>query len=192
MDGKSLHHLPLSCKLVPMKPHLDQAYFYWKNLLQSDDKVIDATCGNGKDALKLTELVPQGYVYALDIQESALQKAKELIPYSNISYILQSHTRLPSGDFKLVVYNLGYLPGGNKDLTTLTATTLESLEKAAQLIIIGGALSITCYPGHPEGALEERAIRGWVGSLDSKNWLIAHHVWREKSPTLFFIIKIKN
>jgi SAM-dependent methyltransferase len=175
-----------------MKPHLDQAHLYWKNLLKPGDQVIDATCGNGKDSLRLAELVPVGHVYALDIQEAALQKAQDLIPHSNISFLLQSHTELPKGEFKLVVYNLGYLPGGNKDLTTLTKTTLESLEKAAQLIIIGGALSITCYPGHPEGALEEEAIRGWVEGLDSKNWLIAHHFWREKSPSLFFIIKVKN
>jgi SAM-dependent methyltransferase len=174
------------------KPHLDQAYLYWKNLVKPTDQVIDATCGNGKDALRLTELVPEGHVYAIDIQEIALQKAKELISYSNISFLLQSHTELPSGEFKLIVYNLGYLPGGNKDLTTMTKTTLESLGKAAQLIPIGGALSITCYPGHPEGALEEEAIRSWVQGLDSKNWLIRHHFWREKSPSLFFIIKLKN
>ncbi len=174
------------------KPHLDQAHLYWKNLLKPDDRVIDATCGNGKDALRLAELVPEGHVYAIDIQETALKKAQELIPYSNISYLLQSHAELPAGQFKLIVYNLGYLPGGNKDLTTLTGTTLESLKKASQLISIGGALSITCYPGHPEGALEEEAVRGWVASLDSKNWLIEHHFWRAKSPTLFFIIKLKN
>lgn len=175
-----------------MKPHLDQAYLYWKNLLKPSDRVIDATCGNGKDSLRLAELVPEGHVYALDIQEIALQKAKKLIPYSNMSYLHQSHTQLPAGAFKLIVYNLGYLPGGNKDLTTLTSTTLESLEKAAQLIVIGGGLSITCYPGHPEGALEEEAVQGWVRGLDSNNWLIAHHFWREKSPSLFFAIKLKN
>ena len=175
-----------------MKPHLDQAHLYWKNLLKPSDLVIDATCGNGKDSLRLAELVPEGHVYALDIQEIALQKAKELIPYSNISYLHQSHIDLPSGEFKLVVYNLGYLPGGNKDLTTLTSTTLESLEKASQLIVVGGAVCITCYPGHPEGAREEAAVRGWVEGLDSKKWLIIPHFWREKSPSLFYLIKLKN
>ena len=178
--------------VVHQKPHLNQAHQYWKGLLKPEDRVIDATCGNGKDALKLAELVPQGHVYALDIQETALQKAKGLIPHSNISFLLQSHTDLPSGKFKLIVYNLGYLPGGNKNLTTVAETTVESLEKAAQLIIIGGALSITCYSGHPAGALEEEAVQDWVAKLDSKKWLIACHSWREKSPTLFFIIKLKN
>ncbi len=174
------------------KPHLDQAYIYWKNLLKPDDHVIDATCGNGKDALRLVELVPQGHVYAIDIQEIALQKARELIPNSNISYLLQSHTKLLTGEFKLIVYNLGYLPGGNKNLTTLTETTVESLAKASQIISIGGALSIMCYPGHPEGALEEQAVQKWAEGLDPQKWLITHHTWREKSPTLFFILKLKK
>ena len=174
------------------KPHLQQAHLYWRNLLKPEDQVIDATCGNGKDALELVGLIPKGHVYAIDIQEIALQKARTLIPHPNITFLLQSHTDLPSGTFKLIVYNLGYLPGGNKNLTTMTKTTLESLEKAAQLIIIGGALSITCYPGHPEGALEEEAVHQWVANLDSKKWLIRHHLWREKSPTLFFIMKLKN
>jgi len=174
-----------------LKPHLDQAYLYWKDLLKSDDIVIDATCGNGKDSLRLTELVPQGHVYAIDIQETALQKAQALIPHSNITYLLQSHVDLPSVQVKLVVYNLGYLPGGNKDLTTLTDSTLESLSRAAQIIVIGGALSITCYPGHPEGALEMGAVQNWVGSLDPEKWKITYHQWRVKSPTLFFIVKLK-
>lgn len=174
------------------KPHLDQAHLYWKNLLKPDDRVIDATCGNGKDSLRLAELVPEGHVYALDIQECALQKARAFIPYSNISYLHQSHTNLPAGVFKLIVYNLGYLPGGNKELTTMTRTTLESLAKASQLITIGGGLSITCYPGHPEGAREEAAVREWAEGLDSKNWLISCHFWREKSPSLFYLVKAKN
>jgi SAM-dependent methyltransferase len=174
-----------------MKPHLDQAYLYWKNLLKTDDIVIDATCGNGKDSLRLTELVPVGHVYALDIQEIALQKARALIPHSNITYLLQSHIDLPLIQVKLIVYNLGYLPGGNKDLTTLAGSTLESLSKAAQLIAIGGALSITCYPGHPEGAREAEAVQKWVEGLDPEKWKISYHYWRDKSPTLFFIVKLK-
>jgi SAM-dependent methyltransferase len=175
-----------------MKPHLVQAFSYWKALLKPQDSVIDATCGNGKDALRLAKLVSQGHVYAIDIQEAALNKAKELIPYSNISYHLQSHADLPQGEVKLIVYNLGYLPGGNKSLTTMTSSTLVSLEQAVQRIPIEGALSITCYPGHEEGAREEQAVKAWVKDLDPQKWSILFHEWREKSPTLFFIIKTKK
>ena len=168
-------------------PHLEQAFLYWKELLEPSDHVIDATCGNGKDTLRLANLVPGGHVYSIDIQQAALDKAQLLAPNSNISYHLQCHTQLPAGPVKLVVYNLGYLPGGNKNLTTMTATTLQSLSLASQLISMGGALSITCYPGHAEGAVEEQAIRQWAGGLDPQKWTIFFHEWRIKSPTLFFI-----
>jgi SAM-dependent methyltransferase len=174
------------------KPHLEQAFFYWKDLLKPDDQVIDATCGNGKDALRLAELVPQGHVYVLDIQEIALHKARQYAPNSNISFLHQCHTRLPKVAVKLVVYNLGYLPGGNKDLTTTASTTLTSLRRATQIIPIGGAVSITCYPGHAEGGVEEAAIRDWSSGLDPQKWNIQFHQWRNQSPTLFFIRKLKT
>jgi SAM-dependent methyltransferase len=175
-----------------MKPHLDQALLYWKALLQPHDHVIDATCGNGKDSLLLAGLVPQGHVYSIDIQRVALDKARALIPHSNVSFHEQSHTDLPWTQIKLVVYNLGYLPGGNKNLTTVAATTLQSLEQASQIIVIGGALCVMCYPGHPEGAVEEQAVREWTHRLDPEKWTVMFHQWREKSPNLFFIYKLKN
>ncbi|HNA62889.1 MAG TPA: class I SAM-dependent methyltransferase, partial [Rhabdochlamydiaceae bacterium] len=97
---------------------------------------------------------------------------------------------LPSCEpVKLVVYNLGYLPGGNKEITTMTQSTLLSLGVASELITQGGALSITCYPGHLEGAREEKAIAEWVYQLNSLKWDVTHHQWCAGSPTLFFIIK---
>ena len=174
------------------KAHLDQAYLYWKALLKPTDQVIDATCGNGKDSLKLAELVPQGHVYAIDIQEVALKKAQQLIPHSNISYHLQSHTQLPDAKgVKLVVYNLGYLPGGDKRITTKAETTLESVKKAAELIEVGGALSITCYP-HEEGKIEENILHCWVQKLDPEKWHVTHHSWQDNAPSLYFIYKLKN
>lgn len=62
------------------KPHLEQAYLHWKEILKPTDTVIDATCGNGKDTLRLAELVPNGHVYSIDIQEVAIEKARLLVP----------------------------------------------------------------------------------------------------------------
>ena len=71
---------------------------------------------------------------------------------------------------RLVVYNLGYLPKGNKKLTTLTDSTLQSLENALALIQPGGVVSITCYPGHEEGAKEEAALLQKVAQLSPSSW----------------------
>jgi SAM-dependent methyltransferase len=176
--------------LHPNKPHLEQARHYWKNLLTPTDVVIDATCGNGKDTAYLSQLVPEGKVYSLDIQEEALIQAKKNVASSNVVFLLQSHASLPSFEpVKLVVYNLGYLPGGNKKITTMTESTLQSLEAASGIVKRGGALSITCYPGHLEGAREEKAVIAWIYQLNSLKWDVTHHQWCAGSPTLFFIIK---
>ena len=138
------------------KPHLDLAFEYWKGWLKPTDTVIDATCGNGKDTLRLASLVPQGRVLALDIQEDALKNARKIASLDNVSFFLQSHVSFPvSSPVKLIVYNLGYLPFGDKSITTLSTTTLQSLEAA---LIWGEAISITCYPGHSEGLIEKNAI----------------------------------
>ena len=173
------------------KPHLEKARQYWTELLKPNDAVIDATCGNGKDTAFLASLVPQGQLVSIDIQETALIKARSLAP-PNVTFLHQSHTDLPSiKDLKLVVYNLGYLPGGDKTITTMTESTLQSLAKAAELVVVGGGLSITCYPGHPEGAIEEKAVERWVNQLNFEKWHVFYHQWRAGSPTLFFIVKLK-
>jgi SAM-dependent methyltransferase len=173
-----------------MKPHLETARLFWKELLKPDDTVIDATCGNGKDTAYLAELVLQGKVISLDIQEAALSQARQIASHPHVDFRLQSHADLPLLEgVKLVVYNLGYLPGGDKSITTMTSSTVASLGKATGLIIPGGAVSITCYPGHPEGALEAKAVAEWTYQLNSSQWDVVHHQWRPGSPTLFLIQK---
>ena len=168
------------------KPHLEKAHQFWKAHLRPADAVIDATCGNGKDTAILAQLVPQGYVYAIDIQEDAITSAERNAPYPNISFLRQCHTILPQDQrVRLVVYNLGYLPGGDKQLTTQTSTTLHSIQTAYDLLPEGGALSITCYPGHPEGAIEEKALQEWSRSLSKAEW----STWKDGSPTLLIATK---
>lgn len=181
------------------KSHLEYAHSYWRSLLKPGDKVIDATCGNGYDTLFLAELT-HGEVTAIDIQQEAILSAqnhlkKSLDPqmYSKIIWLHQSHVSFPPlNNIKLVVYNLGYLPKGDKSKTTLTETTLQSLTSAQNLLETGGCISVTCYPGHTEGKKEEVAILAWAAALDSKKWNCCYHRWlnRNDSPTLLIIMKI--
>jgi trans-aconitate methyltransferase len=171
-----------------MKPHLELARKLWKDLLKPHDTAIDATCGNGKDTQILLELLPQGRVVALDIQKEALAKCKEIILSDRVTFLHQSHGNLPKiKGVKLVVYNLGYLPGGDKQLTTMTETTLQSVVGALALISPGGALSIMCYPGHEEGAKEEQKLLQWAEALDPTQWKKSFYTWRIKSPNLLWI-----
>ena len=173
------------------KPHLILAFEHWKKWLTATDTVIDATCGNGKDTLRLASLVPEGKVLALDIQKDALTQAKKTAPLNHVSFFLQSHISFPPADrVKLIVYNLGYLPWGNKALTTLSTTTLQSLEEALKRVSWGGAVSVTCYPGHTEGALEEKAVFAYARGLDPLAWKVSIYQWKETSPSFIWIEKL--
>lgn len=174
--------------------HLDAAHQIWKKY-HSADLIVDATCGNGHDALFLAGLEPK-LLYALDINPEAVKKtAERLPPHTPVRLLCQSHAQFPAEilpeSVDLIVYNLGYLPGGDKNATTLTATTLQSLQAACLLLKPQGLLSITCYPGHLEGEKEKEACITWAKTLESKVWSVEFRQWinRPKSPSLLLIEK---
>lgn len=183
---------------------IDYAHQLWKQILSQGDWAIDATCGNGKDALYLAQSIAplSGGLIALDIQEAAITATKQLLgkhfspdETAFIHLCQQSHETFPEiahhKPIKIIVYNLGYLPGGNKSLTTLTLITLISVKNALNLLGSQGLLSITCYPGHLEGAREEQALLEWASCLDPKLYSVCHLRWqnRKASPSLLLIQK---
>ncbi len=173
--------------------HIDLAHAYWARLATPEDLVIDATCGNGQDTLFLSKLRPK-HIMCIDIQQEAIETTKALLSGAeNISYFKQCHSTFPpeAKEVKLIVYNLGYLPRGDKTLTTKVRTTISSLESALPLIKPGGAVSITCYPGHAEGAIEEKEIRLWSEQLPPEIWNVCFHRFpnRKQSPSLFLLQK---
>lgn len=185
--------------------HLDLAHSYWSRLIKPGDIVIDATCGNGQDTYFLSNLAlknGKGQVYGLDIQPKAidltrsyLQDRLPLDVLQQIELIVGCHSQFPDAiqpsTVATIVYNLGYLPGGDKSKTTQVETTLKSLQKALILVKKGGLISITCYPGHEEGSLEQHAVIKFVESLPATDWSCCHHLWtnRKKSPSLLIIQK---
>lgn len=157
-----------------MRPlsHIQLAHLLWKQHLRPGDNAIDATCGRGKDSLWIAQAClteEKGFLIGMDIQEEALTATRSLLhsnlapeQFQRISLLCQSHCQFPAIAFalpvRLIVYNLGYLPGGDKDITTQTAHTLQSIETAVEILAPGGLISITCYPGHPEGKKEKEEI----------------------------------
>ncbi len=185
--------------------HLDLAHSYWHKIVNPGDVVIDATCGNGQDTLLLCRLAlteSEGSLYAIDIQPKAIKQTQAFLtehlsaPLLNrIHYQQSCHSVFPSSitpeSVSLIAYNLGYLPGNNKQLTTMTETTLHSLNRALSLVKPGGAISLTCYPGHTEGSHEQEAIVNFATNLLPAEWSCCHHVWlnRKKSPSLLLLQK---
>lgn len=181
-------------------PHLHLSKLLWSDHLVQGSCVLDATCGNGHDTLFLAKTVlspNEGYVLSLDIQKIALDNTKILLAkslpeelLSRIELRQECHAKFQTEKrFDLITYNLGYLPGTDKSLTTQTSTTLESLDHTMKFLNPHGAISIVCYPGHPEGEKELKSLLMKVKSFDPHIWNVSHHTWtnRPLSPSVIWI-----
>lgn len=180
--------------------HLTLAHKYWNICGKEGGTFVDATCGNGRDSLYLakTFLTPNsGKLFCIDIQSEAIEATQNLLSKSlfptvldRISYRLTCHTDIEflPPNIDVFVYNLGYLPGGDKSLTTNSETTLLSLKKAMEYLSPTGIISIMSYPGHDAGKVELDSLLGFVSSLPSK-YIVGRHQWinRFRSPELFLI-----
>src|SRR5262249_26025680 len=159
--------------------HLEFAHQFWSVVVKPGDTVVDATAGNGHDALVLAKLALQGErgtLVAFDIQDQALENTQKRLanfPAERIFLYKKCHSKIAevmaevvaAQSAKLIVLNLGYLPGSDKSCTTLSDTTLKAIKTSLSLICVGGAISITCYPGHEEGRLEEQEIVSFFQTL---------------------------
>ena len=169
--------------MVPPRPTLF-AQTILREAIREGDTVIDATAGNGHDTVFLAEAVGEtGRVLAFDIQHSAIDSAKARIEAAGLSsrveFYQASHARVAehaeAGMVSAVVFNLGYLPGENHELTTVASETLAGLAAAASLLKSGGVLSVVCYPGHAAGADEAVEVEAWMASLTENGWRVAKY-----------------
>ena len=77
------------------------------------------------------------------------------------------------GNIAAIVFNLGYLPGGDKSVITQSTNTIAALNHSLKLLKLTGLLSIVIYPGHPGGDLEAQAIGTWVQNLNPGHYKIS-------------------
>lgn len=172
---------------------LQYGHFIWKETLPEGGRAIDATCGNGHDTFFLSQL-HLSHLYVFDIQKEALLATQKRVGQrKNISYHLGCHSRFEGvkPPIDLIVYNLGYLPGGDKSLTTRVETTVLSVEKGLSLLSSRGMLSMTLYPGHQEGKREEEALLALTKSFSPKDFRVSHLrlLNRSHAPSLLLIQK---
>ena len=155
-----------------MRSIIDYVHKYMEDHKVMNGTYIDATCGNGYDTLFLAEMLEgKGHIYALDIQEQAIENTKERTSkYANISYNKLGHEFLDeivTGKIDGILYNLGYLPGGDKSLVTKGNTTVESLKKGLALLKPGGIIGMVVYREHPGGKEEEAILLDYLHHLDA-------------------------
>lgn len=183
---------------------LQQAHAILENQLHNGDIAIDATAGNGHDSLFLAQqIAPTGLVYCFDIQAAAINATQNRLNTADLlncaRLIQHSHAQMAAhiapqhhGKIEAVMFNLGYLPHGDKSIITETDSTLLALNAATELLATDGIITILAYPGHPGGDIETIQVANWCYQLnpDKFSVKIIHSAEpKDSAPRLFVLQK---
>ena len=153
---------------------------------------VDATVGNGYDTLFLAHRVgPKGKVLGFDVQKAALAGARELLKFvgslDRVSFIHDSHSRLADylpaeATIQGAMFNLGYLPRGNRQIITRPDTTIVALRAVLAHLAERGRVTLLVYRGHEEGILEYLEVRKFLEQLPEDEWKIEEFASTSDSP----------
>lgn len=162
------------------KNSLYQSHEFIKMAVKTGDVVIDATAGNGGDTVFLAKLVgDHGMVYSFDIQPTALEKTAEKLKAEGlekrVTQINDSHANMckhVDRTVKAVMFNLGYLPGGDHNISTKGISTIAAIESAMKLISVNGIITIVVYYGGDSGFEEKEQVLKYIESIDCKRFTV--------------------
>ncbi|MGL5675747.1 MAG: tRNA (mnm(5)s(2)U34)-methyltransferase [Cellulosilyticaceae bacterium] len=158
---------------------------------------VDGTLGNGFDLEFLNAQKKIHTIYGFDIQEEAVAICSGKIKEStkNIRLIQDSHDLVDvyiQEPIDIAMFNLGYLPGGDKSIVTQVHSSLSAIEKTISQLADEGMMVVMTYPGHPEGEKEHQAIKDYLQSLHKKELSILEigvQNVKKPCPHAFLIIK---
>lgn len=184
----------------------EQAHQLIAEVVRPGDVVIDATAGNGHDTLFLARLVgEQGRVFAFDVQPEAIRATAARLEdagINNVTLLQQDHAGLQDarvlpvryrGQITAAMFNLGYLPGGDKGVTTRISSTIPAVITALAVLRQGGILTLIAYPGHPGGLAEMRQVAAVLSSLPPDRYRVEPEnkaAPSPKGPRLFVVRRL--
>lgn len=161
---------------------------------------IDATCGRGRDTVLLAELAgADGKVLAFDIQPEAIEATGKLVSekgLTNVTAILDSHENMDkyAGEEEIdaVMFNFGWLPGGNHDIFSTGETSVRAISKGLRLLKQGGVMTLCIYYGRNNGYAERDAILEYIKTIDQFEYTVIKSEFvnrRGEPPIAVFIIR---
>lgn len=169
-------------------------HYIVKEFIENKNVAIDGTLGNGHD----TDFLANNFkkVYAFDIQEIACDNYKDK-KVENVIVINDSHhlfdQYVEEKQVDCIMYNLGFLPGANKEITTMHETSLKSIELGLDLLSSGGIMTICIYRGHNEGKKEESCILSFLEKLPKSKYGVMLHSFlnRSNNPPMLVVVEKK-
>ncbi len=177
------------------------AHLFLEERIPEGGLCIDATMGRGKDTAFLCGLVGEkGKVIAFDIQHEAVDSTDALLRERGVreraELRLQSHAELDTaaspGSVDAVVFNFGYLPGGDHSIFTRPETSILAIEKALTLLKDHGVVCACIYHGGDTGYEERDALLAYLKTIDPKRYTVLVTDFRNRPgnpPIAVFILK---
>ncbi|MGF2384112.1 class I SAM-dependent methyltransferase [Lentilactobacillus otakiensis] len=168
---------------MKIKSALEFSHELLSETVNTGDTVVDCTMGNGHDTLFLTDLVgKKGTVYGFDIQAEAVENTRTLlksnhvqtknvylynISHAKVDEILPYETMISGA-----IFNLGYLPGGDKTIVTYPETTIAAIKGCLNHLCHNGVVVVVAYYGHPGGEREKNTVLEFGSQLDQKQYSV--------------------
>lgn len=188
-------------KLAKGLPLTQQAQDLISQVLRPGDTAIDATAGNGHDTHFLAKCVgASGTVISVDIQQAAIDVTRKRLTAAglqNVRLLNDDHSRLAEliprelhGQITAIMFNLGFLPGGDKQIKTTTDRTRQAVLQATELLRPEGLLTILAYSGHDGGASETESIAQLLEGVPAERFehaTIESRPGRTPGPRLFVV-----
>ncbi len=182
-------------------PILAQANDLVRRVLKPGDLSVDATVGNGHDTVFLAECVgPRGRVIGFDIQRSALEatarRLREMGLADRVELLQRGHEQIrgtlaalaPAARPRAVMFNLGYLPGGDHAVLTRPETTIHGMNDALDVVLPGGIVTIVVYPGHAGGQAEADAVLEWSRAVPAhRASAVCYRFLNSNTPSPFLV-----
>jgi predicted methyltransferase len=172
-----------------------------KKSIVPGDHVIDATVGNGNDTVMLAKAVEQiGKVYGFDVQKEAIVSTKDkliltgLLPQTELIHDGHENIKdyVPEKEqISAAIFNLGYLPSGDKSIITKPETTLSAINQCLNRLRKGGLISIMIYSGHEGGLKEKEAVDDFVHNLPQEDFQVLEYkfVNQKNNPPFLYLIE---
>jgi len=186
-----------------IKGILNYSHHLLEESVSPGETVIDATCGNGHDTLFLSQLAgDNGKVLAFDVQREAIKNTKKLLQEhdrKNVELICDNHAHLSHylssdqvGKVGGAIFNLGYLPGGDKSVITTASSTIIALDTILLYLKKKGLIILVIYHGHPGGQEEKEALLKHVIQLDQKSFNVLQYRFINQKNSPPFIVAIEK
>lgn len=159
---------------------LQQAHWLAEQAIVPGDVVVDATAGNGHDTVFLARLVgAAGCVHVFDIQQRAIDATAARLQAAGLFERCRLHPlgheqleEVVTEPVRLVLFNLGFLPGGDHRLFTHAETTIRAIRSAMSLLQSDGLILVVVYHGGDSGYEERDALLELVSEIDPVLWRV--------------------